>query len=150
MNVNSLSRCIPKYFWVNICWTVELLNIRGGWCTLFIFREKITTWACLDGSGLKDILHLLAQKLTVSRSLFSFYEVLIGSRTTKTIEVSSAKNKQWTKNWTLRHTSFDCQPFTFLFSQNNSVLSFELKNSIKVRRSPFIPKGHHAILDQKV
>ena len=127
LNVSSLSRCIPKYLWVNICWTLELLNIRGRWYTLFIFREKITPWGCFNGPGLKNIFHLLAQRLTLSRSLFSFCEVLIGSQTTKTIEVSSAKSKQWTNNWTLRHTSFDCQPFTFLSTQNNFVLSFELK-----------------------
>ena len=54
--------------------------------------KKITSWACLDGSGLKDIFHLLAHRLTLSRSLFSFCDVLTGSRTTENIEVSSAKN----------------------------------------------------------
>ena len=59
---------------------------------MHIFQEKNTSWACLDGYGLKDIFHLYAQKLTLSRSLFSFYDLLIGSRTTKNIEVSSAKS----------------------------------------------------------
>ena len=89
---SSSSRCISKCFWGDICWTVELLNKRGGWYILSILREKITSWACLDESGLKDIFHLLAQRLTLSRSLFSFYEVLIGSRTTENIEVSSVKS----------------------------------------------------------
>ena len=48
-----------------------------------------------DGSGLKNIFHLLAQRLALSRSLFSFCEVLIGSRTTENIEVSSAKSFAW-------------------------------------------------------
>ena len=60
--------------------------------TLFIFHEKNTSWACLDGSGLKDIFHLLAQKLILSRSIFSFCRVLIGSGTNENIEVSSAKS----------------------------------------------------------
>ena len=92
LNVSSSSRCIPKCFWGDICWTVELLNKRGGWYTLFIFREKINSWACLDGSGSKYNFHLLAQRLILSRSLFSFCEVLIGSRTTEKTEVSSAKS----------------------------------------------------------
>ena len=92
LNVSSSSRCIPKCFWDYICRMVELLNKRGWWYTLFTFREKITSWACLDRSGLKDIFDLLAQRLTLSRSLFSFYEVLIGSWTTENIEVSSANS----------------------------------------------------------
>ena len=43
-------------------------------------------------SELKNIFHLLAQRLTLSRSLFSFCEVLTGSRTTKNIEASFAKS----------------------------------------------------------
>ena len=140
LNVSSSSRCIPKCFW-DICWMVELLNQRDGWYTLFVFREKITSCASLDGSGLKDNFHLLVQRLTLSRSLFSFCEVLIRSRTIENMEVSSAKSftldsrlsdkssiyikKQWTKNWTLRKTNFDCQPFRFLSIQSNSLLSFE-------------------------
>ena len=54
--------------------------------------EKIITWACFDGSGLKDIFHLLAQRPTLSRSFFSFCEVLIGLLTTENIEESSAKS----------------------------------------------------------
>ena len=58
---------------------------------MLIFRKKITSQACLDGPGLKDIFHLLTQRLTLSRSLFSFCKVLKGSQTTKNIEVSSTK-----------------------------------------------------------
>ena len=141
LNVSSSSRCIPKCFWVDICWTEELLSTRGGWYTLFMFRKKITPWACLDGSGVKDNFHLFAKRLTLLRSLFSFFEVLIRSWTTENIEVSSTKSftsdsrfsgklllyikKQWAENWTLRHSSFDCQPFRFLFIQENSLLSFK-------------------------
>ena len=60
-------------------WTGKLLNKGGGWYTLYIFREKIISWTCLDGSGLKDNFNLMSQRLTLSRSLFSFCEVLIGS-----------------------------------------------------------------------
>ena len=83
LNVCSSSRYIPKCFWDDVCLTVELLNKRGGWYTLFTFSEKITSWACLDGSGLKEIFHLLAQRLTLSSSLFNFWEVLIRSQTTE-------------------------------------------------------------------
>ena len=92
--------------------------------------QKITSGACLDRSGLKDIFYLLAQRLTLSISLFSFNEVLIGSLTTESIEVSSTKSfslgsrlsdkslihikKQWTTNQILRNTSFNCKPFRFL------------------------------------
>ena len=92
LNVSCSWRCIPKCFWDDICWTVELLNKRGGCYNLFIFREKISSWACLDGSGLKYIFHSLDLRLTLSRSLFSFCEVLIWSRTIENIEVSSAKS----------------------------------------------------------
>ena len=70
---------------------VELLNKKGEWYTLFIFSKSITFLAYSDGSGLKDIFQILAQRLTPSKSVFSFCEVLIGSRTTENIEVSSAK-----------------------------------------------------------
>ena len=56
------------------CWTVELWNRRGGSYTLVIFREEITSWPYFDGSGSKDIFHLLAQGPTLSRSFFSFCE----------------------------------------------------------------------------
>ena len=72
LNVSSSSRCIPKCFWDVVCWTVELLNKRDGWYTLFIFREKITSWSCLNGSGLKDIFHLLAQRLTLQDHYLAF------------------------------------------------------------------------------
>ena len=65
LNVSSPSRCIPKCFWDDICWTEKLLKERDGWYALFSFREKITSCACLDGSRLKDIFHLLAKRLTL-------------------------------------------------------------------------------------
>ena len=54
--------------------------------------KKMTSSACFDGSGLKDIFDLLAQGPTLSWSLFGFCEVLIGSLTTENIEASSAKS----------------------------------------------------------
>ena len=93
LNISSSSRCTPICFWVGICWTVELLNRRGGWYTLSSMKKlQITSWACLDGSRSKDIFYLLPQRLTLSRSLFSFCEVLTGSKTTENNEVSSAKS----------------------------------------------------------
>ena len=131
LNVSSSSRCIPECFWDDICWTVEFLNKRDGWYTLFIFREKITSRACLDGSWLKDIFHLLAQRLTLSRLLVNFCKVLIGSRTTENMEVSYAKSFTLDSRSSdksliyMRNTSFDCQPFRFLSIQNNCLLSFK-------------------------
>ena len=144
LNVSCSWRCIPKCFWDDICWTVELLNKRGGCYSLFIFREKISSWACLDGSGLKYIFHSLALRLTLSRSLFSFCEVLIGSQTTKNIEVSSAKSftldsrlsdksliyiKKKTMDQELDPEEHQLSLSTIqsLPIQNNSFLSFELK-----------------------
>ena len=75
LDVSPSPRCTANCFWDYICWTVELLNKRGGWYTVLIFREESTSWACLDGSGLKDVFHLLAQRLTLSRSLFSIDRV---------------------------------------------------------------------------
>ena len=140
---------------------VDLLNKRGGWFALFIFCERITSWACLDGSGLRDIFHLLAQRLTLSRSLFSFCEVLIGLQTTESIEVSSAKsftldsrlsdkssiyikksNGTRTEPWgtpALIVSHWD----SCLFRTTLCCLSNK-KDSIKARRSPFTPI--HSIL----
>ena len=81
-------------------------------------------------SRFKDILHLLAQRTTLSRSSFSFCEVLMESLTTKNFKVSSSmsftlasrlpdksliyiKKNNGPKNWTLRHTRFYCQVLTF-------------------------------------
>ena len=54
---------------------------------LWLFSvKKITSWACFDGSRLKDIFHLLAQRPTLSTSLFSFCKVLIESLPTENTE----------------------------------------------------------------
>ena len=62
-------------------------------CVIYFVHTslKITSWACLDRSGSKDIFHLLAQRLTLSRALLSFFKVLIESRTTKN-QVSTSKS----------------------------------------------------------
>ena len=65
---------------------VELLNERGGRYTLLIFHEKITPWVCLDGSGLKDILYLLALVLTLSRSFLTFVKYCEGNEQPKTLK----------------------------------------------------------------
>ena len=120
------------------------------------FQEKNTSWAYLDGYGLKDIFHLYAQKLTLSRSLFSFYDVLIGSRTTKNIEVSSAKsftldsrlsNKSFIYIYIYKNNGPRIEPWgtpVLIVSHSDScpfrTTFYRLSNkkdSIKARRSPF-------------
>ena len=44
---------------VNIFITFDLLNISGGWSIFLDVLEKITSWACLFGSGLKLIFDTL-------------------------------------------------------------------------------------------
>ena len=136
------SRCIPKCFWVDICSTVELLNRRGGWYTLFIFHEKIASWTCFDRSRLKEIFHLFDRRLILLRSSFIFCKVLIVLLTTENIKVSSAKsftsesNGPRIKPW--------CTPA--LIVSNSNYCPFRRihccfsnkEDSIKVRRSPFI------------
>ena len=80
LNVSVSSRHIPWCFCGNICENLELLNSRAEWSTL---REKIKSWACFDRFGLNDIFHWLIYKLTVSRFLFWFTEVVSGSLATE-------------------------------------------------------------------
>ena len=62
---------------------------------MLIFRKNIISWACVDGSGLKNSFYLLAQRPALAKSLFSFCEVLVGSLVTENIKVSSAKSLTW-------------------------------------------------------
>ena len=80
LNVNSSSRWSSNAFEliIDIVWLSSV--------------KKIISLACFDGLGLQDIFHLLAQRPTLSRFLYSFCEVLIGSLTPENIEVSSGKS----------------------------------------------------------
>ena len=60
--------------------------------TNFSFLEKITSWACLLGSGLKLIFHWKAHCFILERSLLSSKVVITESWITEKREVSSAKS----------------------------------------------------------
>ena len=51
------SKSKPKCFWQGVHATGELLKVTTAWSTLEAFCENISSWACLDKSGLKDIFH---------------------------------------------------------------------------------------------
>ena len=53
---------------------------KQGWIMYFVSLtwQKTTAWACFEGSGLNDIFHWLGYRPKLSRSLFSFTEVVTG------------------------------------------------------------------------
>ena len=57
-----------------------------------ILQEKITSWACLERSGLKLIFYWYAKLLIFSRSLFRVLADKFVSQTTENREASSAKS----------------------------------------------------------
>ena len=67
---NFSSKIKPMSFWYGVWITWLLLRINTGWLGFLILREKVTSWASLEGSGLKFIFHWYAQLLVFSRSLF--------------------------------------------------------------------------------
>ena len=69
-----------------------LLKINSGWLGYLILHKKITSWACLEGSGLKLSFHWYAQLFIFSRSLFKAITDKSVSWTTENREVSSAKS----------------------------------------------------------
>ena len=76
----SISRCFCHATW----WTEFSLKINARWLVLVILREKISSWGCLRGSGLKLIFHWYAQGLIFHKSLLiSFTEVFLPYTTEK-------------------------------------------------------------------
>ena len=59
-------------------------------CTLFDFREKITSFSCFFGSGLNYILHWYARFLVISKSEFRVFWEFLVSMIFEKIQVSSA------------------------------------------------------------
>ena len=76
----SISRCF-----CHATWRTEFsLKINARWLVLVILREKISSWGCLRGSGLKLIFHWYAQGLIFHKSLLiSFTEVFLPYTTEK-------------------------------------------------------------------
>ena len=66
-----LSNISPRCFRDRQVLTSALLKVKGREYLLSAFFEKITSCACLFGSGLNCIFHWKAQSLTFCKSLFS-------------------------------------------------------------------------------
>ena len=80
------------------CW-----NVKGGWKTFFSFLEKMTSRACLLGSGLKLIFHWKAHCFILERSILSSKVLITESWIMEKREASSAKSlvledKLWFKS----------------------------------------------------
>ena len=74
---------------------VELVNYLktiGRYTTFLTLRVKITSCACLDGSGLKLIFHWKAYLFILSKSSQSCLAVALASFVNVNKEVSSAKS----------------------------------------------------------
>ena len=89
---NLVSNTIPRCLWVDDDLTKFWLKYDGGWLILLIFLLKITSWACLLGSGLNIIFHWKVQLLIFMKSLFKSFAVEFISWTTENREVPSANN----------------------------------------------------------
>ena len=87
-----LSSCIPKCFWEFVRATGMLLKVKGGWDDTDLLREKITSWACLEISGLKLIFHWKAHFVILVKSLFKSFVAFLILCTVANNEVSSANS----------------------------------------------------------
>ena len=58
----------------------------------YFFFEKITSFACLVGSGLNEVFQLKAQSRIFIKSLFSLEAETLAIFTTEKREISSANN----------------------------------------------------------
>ena len=66
-NVKDVFNIRPKCFCDETCWTGWLLKKNDGCTTYLILRVKITSCACLDGSGYKLIFHWKAHSSILSQ-----------------------------------------------------------------------------------
>ena len=64
-----------------ITWLLSKINT--GWLDFLILQEKITSWACLEGSWLKLFFPWYVQLLIFNRSLFKALADKLLSRTTE-------------------------------------------------------------------
>ena len=123
-------KIIPRCLWVNDWMATVLLKFNDEWFGLLGFLEKITSCACLLGSGLKLIFYWNAYLFIFFRSSFKFFADKVISWTTENREVSSGNslgfeiklskrsliktNKKRTKNWSLRNSCFNTCPWGIL------------------------------------
>ena len=70
--------------------TKSLLKVSDECWVLIVFLEKITSIACLEGSGLKYIFHWSAQSAINLRSLFNIFDERKVFLIFENIDVSSA------------------------------------------------------------
>ena len=73
-------------------WNVRIVTNQGRWNIFFNFLLKMTSWACLLGSGLKLIFHWKVQSLIFFKLLFSSFAEVFMSFLTKKRDASSANN----------------------------------------------------------
>ena len=69
-----------------------LLKVKGGWDATDLLREKITSGACLEISGLLLIFHWKAHFVILVKSLFKLFVALLILCTVANNEVSSANS----------------------------------------------------------
>ena len=67
-----------------------LLKVKGGWDDTDLLREKITSWACLEISGLKLIFHWKSHFVILVKSLFKSFVAFLILGTVANNELSSA------------------------------------------------------------
>lgn len=90
--VNCSSIIISRCFWDEDCEPWLLLKSNWEWFILFDFWLKMTTWACLVGSGLNLIFHLKVQLLILAKSWFSLLADVFISPVTEKKDVSYANS----------------------------------------------------------
>ena len=83
LKFNLLFKYIPKSFWREVCWTTFWLKNKGGWFIVCTSREKISSCACLVGSGLMFIFHWNAHSPIFIFSLFFLSKFLLMDKVIK-------------------------------------------------------------------
>ena len=66
-----------------------VIKVKGRWDVIDLLREEITSWACLEISGLKLIFHWKADFGVLVKSLFKSFVALLILCTVANNEVSS-------------------------------------------------------------
>ena len=89
---NFESKCRPKCFWGSALLTGMLLKNILGLIFIVVFLRRITSWACIVGSGLKLVFHWKAHLFISFRSLFRLLAVLLGTLIVENRDVSPANN----------------------------------------------------------
>ena len=64
----------PRCFWVDFLFIGRVLKKTTRWLLIFFLRQKITSWACLETSGLNDIFHWYAHWEIFDKSSLSLLE----------------------------------------------------------------------------